>query len=95
MKFTTQFRKSWIDVFAPADLLEEARDTDAPVLVDIGGGIGTDVVEFRRRYPNVRGRIILQELRAVVASAKEKNAHLMSQVIATGTSSQSFSSYTC
>ena len=80
MKFTTQFRKSWIDVFAPDDLLQKAREADVPALVDIGGGLGVDVIEFRRRYPNVSGRIILQELPAVIASAREKNAHLESQV---------------
>ena len=80
MKFTTQFRKSWIEVFAPDSLLQQARDIDAPALVDIGGGIGTDVLEFRRRYPNVPGRIILQELPAVITSAKEQNSNLVSQV---------------
>ena len=78
MKFTTQFRKSWIDVFAPSNLLKEARAIDAPVLVDIGGGTGTDVTEFRRRYPDVPGRVILQELPAVIISAQEKNGDLVS-----------------
>lgn len=80
-----------MDVFSPKDLLEKARDSDAPVLVDIGGGIGTDVVEFCRRYPNYPGRIVLQELPAVVASAQEKTIGLLNQVTMTQTSSQTLS----
>ena len=70
-----------MDVFPPDHLLQEITKTDTPVFIDIGGGIGTDVMEFRRRYPHIRGRIVLQELAAVIESAKEKNEQLFSQVI--------------
>ena len=72
-----------MDVFAPDGLLQEARDVDAPALVDVGGGIGTDVIEFRRRYPQFPGRIILQELAGVIASAKEQKTNLVSEVLIT------------
>ena len=80
MEFTTRLRKSWIDVYTPDDLLREAKATDAPILVDIGGCTGTDVMELRRRYPDVPGRVILQDLPAVIDSAVEKHGDLMSQV---------------
>ena len=40
MKFWTQFRKSWVGVFAPDDLLRKDRDADAPAVVEIGGAMG-------------------------------------------------------
>lgn len=55
-----------MDVFAPDDLLRKDRDADAPALVDIGGATGTDAVQFRRRYPDIAGQTILQELPAVI-----------------------------
>ena len=82
MKFTTSYRKRWLDVFPPDHLLQGIADKDVPVLVDIGGGIGTDILEFRRRYPQIRGQLILQDQPAVIESAKEKNGHLLHQVSA-------------
>ncbi|KAL6718652.1 hypothetical protein ACLMJK_002886 [Lecanora helva] len=81
MKFMTQNRKSWMDVFKPDNLLKQDEDPKAPVLVDIGGGFGTDVLDFHRRFPDFSGRIILQELPAVIASGREKNPDLISKGI--------------
>ena len=69
-----------MDVFAPDDLVREANDVEALLLVDVGGGTGTDALEFRRRYPSIPGRVILQELPGVIASAKKKNPSLLSKV---------------
>ncbi|KAK0510697.1 hypothetical protein JMJ35_007129 [Cladonia borealis] len=77
MKFTTRFRKSWMDVFPPDELIQGQTGWDVPLLVDIGGGIGTDVMEFRRRYPDVPGKVVLQELPAVLKSAKESETRLV------------------
>ena len=49
MKFMTHFRKNWLDVFPPDELIQGQRGSDVPLLVEIGGGLGTDVMEFRRR----------------------------------------------
>ena len=67
-------------MFPPGELLQGQRESDVALLVDIGGGIGTDVVEFRRRYPNVPGKVVLQELPAVIDSAKESDIRLVNQV---------------
>jgi len=85
MTFATQRRTSWMDVFAPDALLEEVTKDepsarDGALLVDIGGSIGTDAVEFRRRYPHVPGRTVLQELPAVIESATAKNPDLSNEV---------------
>ena len=71
-----QYEKSWVDVFQPEKQLRGAKDPESALLVDVGGGIGGKTTIFRRRYPHLPGRVILQELPAVIASAKEKNADL-------------------
>ena len=47
-------------------------DTDAPgesnvLLVDVGGNRGHDLVELRAKYPDLIGKMILQDLPDVVA----------------------------
>lgn len=41
------------------------------LLVDMGGSIGHDLSAFRRKWPNVPGRLVLQDLPEVVCSAKD------------------------
>lgn len=58
----------WFDVYSAA---AELKVSDAPdaLLVDVGGGIGHDVVGFKKRFPNVKGRLIVQDIPVVVADA--------------------------
>ncbi|MCJ1475832.1 hypothetical protein MMC13_004496 [Lambiella insularis] len=55
----SQGRPSWMDPdFDPVDerLVQGARDDeDAVLLVDVGGGIGQDLKEFRRKHPKAPG----------------------------------------
>ena len=82
MRFAAQLRESWTDIFVPDNLHQASPSADTPGLVDIGGGVGTEVLQFRQRYPHLTGRIILQELPSVIAAAKE---NLAGQVIITRT----------
>ena len=95
MGFAARLRTSWMDVFPPDGLLQVTKSVDAPVLVDVGGSLGTDVVDFGRRYANVRGKVILQELPHVIASAKDKNTLLMSQVNGSRKTPQALPFSTC
>ncbi|MCJ1390641.1 hypothetical protein MMC18_003502 [Xylographa bjoerkii] len=66
-------RKQWYDTF-PADeiILEGASDDDdATLLVDIGGGEGKDAESFRAKFPDVPGRVILQDLTDVIKNIEE------------------------
>ena len=74
-----------MDVFPPDALLkevttDESTSRDGALLVDIGGSFGTDAVEFRRRYLHVPGKVVLQELPAVIEAAKAKNIGLSDEV---------------
>ncbi|KAL9034644.1 MAG: hypothetical protein Q9180_005290 [Flavoplaca navasiana] len=58
-------RPNWMDAdFYP---VQDARkdiklDSDTPILVDIGGGKGHDVMEFKKKFPSLPGRLIVQDL---------------------------------
>ncbi|KAL8829158.1 MAG: hypothetical protein Q9191_002171 [Dirinaria sp. TL-2023a] len=80
MQFMSQHGKSWVDVYQPDEPLQGAEDSEAPLLVDIGGSTGAKATIFRRRYPLLPGRVICQDLPAVIDSAKEKSTDLTTLV---------------
>ena len=56
-------RAYWLD-FYPFEqkLSAEARDNKHDVLfVDVGGALGSEIKELRKRYPAAKGRMILQD----------------------------------
>jgi hypothetical protein len=60
---------SWLDVvdFA-AEFANDVSDEDS-VFVDVGGGIGHECKALKERYPDMNGRIILQDKPDVVENA--------------------------
>ena len=57
-------RAYWLD-FYPFDqkLSAESRDSEHDVIfVDVGGALGSEILELRKRFPALKGRMILQEL---------------------------------
>ena len=41
-----------------------------PLLVDIGGGLGHDLIAFKQKFPHLRGKLILQDLPVVIDDVK-------------------------
>ena len=69
-----QGQHSWMDEdFFPIKGALENFDLgdSSPLLVDVGGGIGHDVEEFRKRYPGVPGRLIVQDLPETIQQASK------------------------
>lgn len=70
-----QGRPSWMDAtFYPVEEqlvkgIEESRDS--VLLVDVGGGKGHDLEEFRSKYPTAHGRLILQDLPFVIDTIEQ------------------------
>ncbi|OOF90203.1 hypothetical protein ASPCADRAFT_59926 [Aspergillus carbonarius ITEM 5010] len=67
-------RTSWMDPgFYPVDQLQgdSPIGEDDVLLVDVGGGKGHDLNEFRTKWPTMPGRLILQDLPAVLAEATD------------------------
>ena len=84
MKYTTKGGRSFLDVCDIATLISRTTEGEGDmakgrrgadegyVFVDIGGGTGTDVHEFRSRFPHVKGRVELQELGGVIANIQQQ-----------------------
>ncbi|KAJ5085888.1 hypothetical protein N7532_010659 [Penicillium argentinense] len=60
--------RDWFEFFPVAKRLQGVKDTDA-LIVDIGGGQGEDLKNFRTQFPSLPGTLILQDLQAVVEGA--------------------------
>lgn len=57
-----------VDVFPASTQLSSLRnEVDAVRLVDIGGNHGHDLKLFRQAYPELTGRLILEDLPAVIS----------------------------
>jgi demethylsterigmatocystin 6-O-methyltransferase len=62
-------RATWLSVF-PEKLIREAKCGKEGVLfVGIGGGIGRRCAEFKAKYPDVEGRVVVQALPHAIGMA--------------------------
>jgi demethylsterigmatocystin 6-O-methyltransferase len=55
-------RATWLSVFPEKVVRETNCGPEEVLFVDIGGGIGGRCAEFRAKYSDVKGRVILQDL---------------------------------
>lgn len=64
----------WFDIFPIREHLAATRNCgDADVLlVDVGGGKGHDIASFRENFPDLPGRLILQDLPQTFAALEER-----------------------
>ncbi|KAF2197615.1 S-adenosyl-L-methionine-dependent methyltransferase [Delitschia confertaspora ATCC 74209] len=63
-----QGRPSWMDkgFFPVQEQLIDGAKPERAFLVDVGGGMGHDLMEFHRKHPHVPGQLILQDLPIVI-----------------------------
>lgn len=61
-------RPHWGDWFPVREQILNHPDigADTPLLVDIGAGRGHDLIGFRKRFPNAPGKLVLEDLSAVI-----------------------------
>ena len=70
---------TWLDVYPLKDRVRGLNLTaDAPLFVDLGGGLGHQCIALRERFPELSGRVILQEIPATLpqAIAHDKVEHM-------------------
>lgn len=70
---TLSFRrrgKDWFEFFPAEERLRVSSSTD-PLIVDVGGGLGEDLKKFKDRFSALPGKLILQDLPAVIEGAKD------------------------
>lgn len=70
----------WFNLFPVTEKLQmESPNPDSVLLVDIGGGQGQDLLAFRSAFPDLPGRLILQDLPHVIADAEIPDGVIESQ----------------
>lgn len=67
MTFSQQVRgKDWFEIYPVAEKLNNS--SGRALLVDIGGGVGHDVIAFKKRFADLNGELVLQDLPQVIQS---------------------------
>lgn len=62
----------WFEIYPISELIGDLRgESDAVLLVDIGGGPGQELAYFHERQPKVPGRLILQDLPLAFSQIKK------------------------
>jgi hypothetical protein len=61
----------WFDFYPVKEKLSGVSALDT-TLVDIGGGVGHDVLAFREKFPDIQGKLIFEDLPSVVESGVSK-----------------------
>ena len=51
----------WLDVYPVKEKASDLKPEE-PLLVDIGGGLGHQCIALRERFPQLTGRVILQDI---------------------------------
>lgn len=60
--------KTWLSVF-PVEEETQGWDPEIAVYVDMGGSVGHQCARFKEQFPNVPGRVVLQDLPKTVEAA--------------------------
>ncbi|KAK3314586.1 O-methyl transferase B [Apodospora peruviana] len=61
---------TWLSVYPVAEEAKDSQsDPDRPVFVNIGGGVGHQCAQFKEKYPDLAGRVILQDMPHSIAKA--------------------------
>ena len=64
---------SWLTVYPVKEVLAASgwtnQDTARAIYVNIGGGIGHQCAQFKDKYPELRGRVVLQDLQQSIDNA--------------------------
>ncbi|KAJ0424828.1 S-adenosyl-L-methionine-dependent methyltransferase [Aspergillus carlsbadensis] len=74
MTISQEFRgEDWFEMFPVAEKLKlnASESSERALLVDIGGGVGHDIKAFRNRFPELAGKLVLQDLPQVIDAIKE------------------------
>ncbi|KAL8957785.1 MAG: hypothetical protein Q9183_005969 [Haloplaca sp. 2 TL-2023] len=64
---------SWLDFypFSNKILQDATEDHQSVLVVDVGGGLGHGLIEIKGRFPNIKGRLILQDLPNTIEQAED------------------------
>lgn len=63
--------QNWFDFFPVEEKLGGVAHESDVLLVDVGGSQGGDTIAFQKQFPQVRGRLVLQDLPIVIEAIQE------------------------
>ena len=55
----------WLDVY-PFEELTKGVTPETPLFIDVGGGVGHQCLALKERFPDVQGRVVLQDRPEVI-----------------------------
>jgi hypothetical protein len=73
-------RPSWIEWWPIEERIFDPNvelDDSSPLLVDIAGGRGHDIQAFGRKFSDTNGRLILEDLPAVIDDIKQLDERIV------------------
>ncbi|KAI1778089.1 S-adenosyl-L-methionine-dependent methyltransferase [Hypoxylon cercidicola] len=69
MAFRREPSLSWLTVYPVLEETQRMTDSSRVVYANIGGGIGHQCAQFKAKYPDVVGRVVLQDLQHSINKA--------------------------
>ena len=61
--------EEWFEFYPVEERLRVAGDE--PLLIDVGGGLGHDLIALKAKFPNVPGKLVVQDLPIVIDHVKD------------------------
>ena len=62
--------QEWFDYYPIAERVQ-VQDSSRALIVDIGGGLGQELLKFKDAYPDLKGRLIVEDLPAIINDIKK------------------------
>lgn len=63
--------KDWFEIFPVGDKVRPMdEDEERVLLVDVGGNLGYDISKFKKKFPGLKGRYVLEDLPDVIEKAR-------------------------
>ncbi|PQE20270.1 quercetin 3-O-methyltransferase 1 protein [Rutstroemia sp. NJR-2017a BBW] len=63
--------EAWYDYYPVTSKVGASFDEKLPLLVDVGGNIGINVGDFHTKFPDLPGRLVLEDLPEVISDIQE------------------------
>jgi hypothetical protein len=76
-------RPNWVEYYPVQERLLTGSESQTPLLVDVGGGLGHDMARFHTTFSDAKGALILQDTQSVIAQAESSTPALPSAITAT------------
>jgi hypothetical protein len=63
--------EAWYDYYPVTSKIGDSFDEKLPLVVDVGGNIGINISNFHAKFPELPGRLILEDLPEVITNIQE------------------------